>query len=131
LIVGLIQVIEYEPVRLFTVKVTGGGAGNTFNVTVALQPKGSNTVTVVIPIGRPVAVSEFPDKEPGTGLQVMTGFTEADPAVVNEAAEIVFVQPACCTEPNAIGAGVTLTVITFVIGAHDPGGFIERRTVPL
>ena len=85
--------IEYEPVRLFTVKVTGGGAGNTFNVTVALQPKGSNTVTVVIPIGRPVAVSEFPEIEPGVGLHVMVGFTEAEPAVVNWAIESVLVQP--------------------------------------
>ena len=81
--VGLIQVIVYDPVRLLIVKVTGGGAGRIFNVSVTLHPKGSTTLTVVIPIGNPCAVSEFPDKDPGTGLHVIVDPTEAEPAQVN------------------------------------------------
>jgi len=75
------------------VNVTGGGVGKIFTVAVALQPKGSVTVIVVIPTGSPVAVSEFPDKDPGEGLHVMTGLTEAEPAQVSEAADKVLVQP--------------------------------------
>ena len=129
--VGLVQVIVYEPVRLLILNVTGGGAGNTFKVTVALQPNGSNIVTVVIPTGNPVAESELPAIEPGVGLQVIVGFTEAEPAAVTDAIESVLVQPACTIEPKAIGAGVILTVITLLIGAHEPGGFILSINVPL
>ena len=84
-----------------------------------------------MPTGNPVAVSEFPDKAPGVGFQLMVGFTEAEPAQVIEAADKVLVQPACVAEATTCGAGVMVTVITLLIGAHEPGGFIVSITVPL
>jgi hypothetical protein len=81
-------------------------------------------VTVVVPTGRPVAVSELFDKEPGDGLHVITGLTDAEPAVVSDAAESVLVHPVCVADATAIGAGVIVTVITLLMGAQEPGGFM-------
>jgi hypothetical protein len=111
-------------VKLFTVKVTGGGVGKIFKVAVTLQPNGSKIVIVVIPTGNPVALREFPAIEPGVGLQLMVAPTDAEPAQVIDAADNVFVQPGCVADATNIGAGVIVTVITLIIGAHDPGGFI-------
>jgi hypothetical protein len=84
-----------------------------------------------MPTGSPVAVNELPDSEPGVGLHVIVGLTEAEPAHVIDAADKVFVQPAWVAEATTCGAGVMVTVITLLIGAHEPGGFIVSITVPL
>jgi hypothetical protein len=86
---------------------------------------------VVIPTGNPVAVNEFPDNEPGVGLHNIVGLMEAEPAQVIEAADKVFVQPGCVAEATTCGAGVMETVMTLLIGAHEPGGFMVSITVPL
>jgi hypothetical protein len=73
--------------------VTGGGAGKIFTVVITWQPIWSYTVIVVMPTGSPVAVREFPESEPGVGLHVIVGLTEAEPAQVNDAADKVLVHP--------------------------------------
>ena len=73
-------------------KVTGGGGGNILSVIVFIQPTTSTTSTVVIPTGNPVAVKEFPETDPGGGLQVIEAGTEAEPAVVNVTMDKEFVQ---------------------------------------
>jgi hypothetical protein len=41
-------------------------------------------ITVVVPCERPVATSEFPDKDKGTGLQVTEGIKVPVPAKLSE-----------------------------------------------
>ena len=128
--VGLLQVILYEGLKLFMLKVTGGGAGLTASRTVTLQPTWSITVITLTPACKFVALNEFPATDPGVGLQVIIGFAEADPTQVKLAADMVLVHPAWVKEASAIGAGVMLTVRTLFTGAQPPGWLKVSITVP-
>lgn len=128
--IGFKQVKLYVPVLLFKVNVGIGGAGLILKVFVTWQLNVSKTVKVPIPAGKPHAFKEFEVSEPGAGFQTTFGVTDAEPAVVTLTQAIVLVHPACVNDITAVGAGVIVTVITFVIGAHEPGGFIVKATVP-
>jgi hypothetical protein len=75
------------------VKAMGGGTPCMLIVFVVTQPSPSTTVIVVIPIGRLVAMSEFPETLPGVGLQVIDIGTDAEPAVVSVTEETGLEQP--------------------------------------
>lgn len=64
-------------------------------VTVFLQPTTSTTSTVATPGGKPVAMSEFPEIDPGVGLQLTDAGTDAEPAVVSETTASELVQLTC------------------------------------
>ena len=88
----------YEPDKAVTVNTIGGGAPCILTVFVMVQPKPSTIVIVVIPMGRFVATSEFPEILPGVGLHVIEMGTEAEPVAVKDTEETLLLQPACVTD---------------------------------
>ena len=90
----MVQVKLNEPVLFVKVNDGTGGAEFTLNVFVIWQLKVSKTLTVPKPGGKPHALSEFPDKDVGAGVQIIFEVTEAEPAVVKLTQAIVLLHPA-------------------------------------
>ena len=72
---GLEQVMEVFPLRLLTVKVTGGATAKACRVVIPTQLYPKFILTVVIPGTRELAVSEPGPIDPGGGVQVTEGTT--------------------------------------------------------
>jgi hypothetical protein len=111
---GLMQVSVVVPVKLLMVNVTGGGWGSALSVTVEMHPPLKLSVTVVVPTGRPVAVSELGPTEPGAGDQLTVGTTVPWPEIATVAEFTELVQPACVIAGLIKTAGQQLifTVLT-------------------